>query len=165
MNLAIETIPQDTWGQSLAHLLPKPVWDSLRREVYQYYKHTCAVCSATGEMHCHEVWEFDDTRHTQKLVGLIALCKMCHDTVHYLHTSHEVANGHISRKYLQEIEQHFCRINKCEYETFLTCKAMAIKESLQRREHKWTIYWGRWKPSNVNRMYAGLAKGWRKNLK
>ncbi len=29
-------------------------------------------------MHCHEIWEYDDERKVQKLVGYKILCERCH---------------------------------------------------------------------------------------
>ena len=33
-------------------------------------------------MECHEIWEYDDVNHIQKLIGLISLCPNCHLVKH-----------------------------------------------------------------------------------
>lgn len=57
--------------------------------VYEKAEHKCEICGETGfeqgykhKLECHEIWKYDDTRLVQKLVGLIALCPLCHQAKH-----------------------------------------------------------------------------------
>ena len=33
-------------------------------------------------LHCHEIWNYGDLQHIQKLVGFVALCRLCHHVKH-----------------------------------------------------------------------------------
>lgn len=86
--LTIEMLPVSTWGKNL-RLLPKPTWDSIRRDCYRRARCRCEVCGGQGPDHpveCHEVWSYClqglPPRKVQKLVGVVALCPDCHAVKH-----------------------------------------------------------------------------------
>jgi hypothetical protein len=84
--LSIELIPKTSWGINARSLLSPGQWDSLRREAYKRAGYCCEICGGRGPDHpveCHEIWEFDDEKHIQKLVGLITLCPACHRVKHF----------------------------------------------------------------------------------
>lgn len=85
--LAIELIPASTWGDNLRSMLPKATWNVIRREVYLRARHQCQVCGkhwGPGQViECHEVWHYDDDNHIQRLMGLEALCSLCHGVKHF----------------------------------------------------------------------------------
>jgi hypothetical protein len=63
----------------------KTTWDTLRRQTYQKAKYVCEVCGGRGSdwpVECHEIWDYDDENHVQKLIGLTALCPSCHEVKH-----------------------------------------------------------------------------------
>jgi len=83
--LSVELIPEPTWFRNARSLLPKEDWDVLRRAVYREAGYRCEICGGQGTEYpvaAHEVWEFDDERHIQRLVRLIALCPPCHEVKH-----------------------------------------------------------------------------------
>jgi len=55
---------------------------------------------------CHEIWEYDDDNQIQTLVGLIALCPMCHQAKH-IGRSQEV----LSKGDLMAVYNHICQVN------------------------------------------------------
>ena len=84
--LSIELIPAGSWGNSLCLKLKKEQWDRLRRAAYKKAGYHCEICGGRGSAHpveCHEIWQYDDWKHIQKLVRLIALCPACHEVKHY----------------------------------------------------------------------------------
>lgn len=84
IRLTIELVPAGSWHSNLRSIVPGR-WDDLRRRCYMASEYRCEICNGRGPNHpveCHERWEYDDDRHIQKLVGLIALCPACHEVKH-----------------------------------------------------------------------------------
>ena len=157
MKLELELIPETTWGQSLAHLLPKPVWDTLRREVYREFEYTCAICNASNtRMNCHEVWFFQDKKHIQYLRGFQALCDDCHNVKHWGRTVTMVHQGVFPNDYLQKLTKHFCAVNECTEEEFLAHKVERGTSWEKRSKHKYKIDFGKFTPER-------LVKAWKKS--
>jgi hypothetical protein len=83
--LTIELVPRTCWFSNVRDQVPRGDWDRIRREVYERAGKRCEVCSGRGSRHpveCHEVWEYDETAHVQRLVRMIALCPACHEVKH-----------------------------------------------------------------------------------
>lgn len=116
--LRIQPVPRNNWGDNLAHLLPREVWDRLRKDVYQAADWKCEICSQTFlPLNCHEDWGYDDRNHVQKLLSLQCLCTMCHDAIHWFRTEGQVIRGKIDEdgrytpRYLTEVQNHVIRLN------------------------------------------------------
>ena len=87
MKLTIELVPQSSWGNNLRSEanLSKDQWDKLRKESYRKANYKCEICGEKGPkwpVECHEIWHYDDEKHTQTLKGLISLCPTCHKAKH-----------------------------------------------------------------------------------
>jgi hypothetical protein len=85
MRLTIELVPQTSFYTNVRSNVTKKEWDVIRNKCYIDAKHKCEICGGIGKKHaveCHEVWQYDDEKHTQTLVGLIALCPSCHRVKH-----------------------------------------------------------------------------------
>lgn len=87
--LHVVLIPRTTWEDNVRSRFTKSRWDALRKAQYQRANYQCEICGESGlnqgyayPVECHEVWEFDDQQHIQKLVRLIALCPGCHQVQH-----------------------------------------------------------------------------------
>ena len=111
-------------------------WDVLRKKVYADYKHTCGICGSGGQLSCHEIWEYDDGKHIQKLTGLIALCELCHRVKHIGLAQLEGYRGNLA---FEKVIEHFMQVNNCDRTTFKkNCdEAFALFE--KRSKHQWTI--------------------------
>lgn len=83
LRLAIEPIPYSSRRASLANLLPRGQWDSIRRYVYRRARYHCKICGREGRMYCHEIWQFNGQTGHQYLMGFECLCEACHKTKHY----------------------------------------------------------------------------------
>lgn len=89
IKLTIELIPSNSWYDNVRSNVSKERWDEIRFECYRKAKYICEICGDKGknqgydhDVECHEIWDFDDNNHIQKLVGFISLCPLCHKTKH-----------------------------------------------------------------------------------
>lgn len=86
MKLEIELVPKTSFFNNVRHVLTSEQWDILRKECYKKANYRCEICGSKGDKHpveCHEIWEYGDNNHIQKLIGLIALCPRCHEVKHF----------------------------------------------------------------------------------
>lgn len=88
--LRIELVPATSWGDNLRSRMTQAQWDRIRKNQYAKANYQCELCGQRGTsqgynwpVECHEVWEYDDQAHRQKLVRLIALCPLCHQVKHF----------------------------------------------------------------------------------
>lgn len=105
--LVAELVPASTWGWNLRSLLSKKGWDDLRQSVYARAGFVCEICGGKGRKHpveAHERWEYNDSRHVQKLVGLEALCPSCHE-VRHIGRALSVGRGHLALMHLGKVNQ------------------------------------------------------------
>ena len=85
LKLTIELVPQTSWYSNVRSEVSKIEWDIIRRKCYKNANNKCEVCNGVGKRHpveCHEIWEYDENKREQKLVGFIALCPDCHMVKH-----------------------------------------------------------------------------------
>lgn len=84
--LTIELVPSPAWGSNVRAVLTTVSWDILRKKVYRAANYHCEICGGQGKAHpveCHEVWDYNDKTHVQKLVKMTALCPACHAVKHF----------------------------------------------------------------------------------
>ena len=119
LKLEIELIPGHSWGKSLAQELPKQDWDKLRKMCYRRFNWTCCICEDYGiQVHCHEIWKFDDRRKIQTLIELACLCPAYHNIKHWGRTVASVLEGKLTTEYKRALIDHFCKVNKCTLKDF-----------------------------------------------
>lgn len=89
MKLTIELVPETAWYTNVRSNVTQGEWDVIRKKCYAEASHKCEICGDVGtnqgvkhKVECHEVWNYDDENHIQKLIGLIALCPNCHKSKH-----------------------------------------------------------------------------------
>lgn len=85
--LEAELVPEALWGKSLRQQYPTQ-WKKLRAVGQAWAGRQCEICGGKGDRHpveIHEIWEYGITekKGLQRLIGLIALCPMCHAAKHY----------------------------------------------------------------------------------
>lgn len=86
MKLNIDLVPSSAWYNNVRAILTKEQWDFVRKQVSDQAWNKCEICDGVGPKHpveCHEIWEYNDKKKIQKLVGLIALCPDCHTVKHF----------------------------------------------------------------------------------
>jgi len=156
LKLQLELIPERQWGLSLANLLPKPVWDTLRKEIYWSAGYTCCICGATNcRVNCHESWTFDDKKRIQYLKEFQCLCDDCHLIRHWGRTVAETLKGTLPQDTIKKLTFHFCEVNQCTIEDFERHKVEAGELWQRRSRHNYRIDFGLFKPEVV-------IKEWRK---
>lgn len=86
--LTIELVPQTVWYSNLRSAMPEK-WDEIRHISYKIAGNKCEICGDTGKqqgyghnVECHEIWEYDDEKYIQTLIGIISLCPICHKVKH-----------------------------------------------------------------------------------
>jgi len=153
--LEIEMIPPSTWGISLAQKLPRPIWDSIRREVYQSSGHSCSLCKAINtQLHCHEIWSFNESKGVQTLTGLQCLCQDCHNIKHWGRTSVLVEEGTYPLRYKELLIGHFCSLNRCKRSDFFTHRDKAWVLFQRRSTIQFKIDFGQFDPSRVTKLWS-----------
>jgi len=89
LKLTAELVPSTCWYVNVRSNVPVKIWDIIRKKCYSLANYKCEICGDTGknqgvrhDVECHEIWEYDDKKHTQTLKGLISLCPQCHQVKH-----------------------------------------------------------------------------------
>jgi hypothetical protein len=85
IKLTIELVPASSWFNNVRAVLTRKQWDVLKKQVYSQAWDTCQICGGIGPKHpveCHEIWQYDEKKLIQKLIGMIALCPDCHMVKH-----------------------------------------------------------------------------------
>lgn len=104
MKLTIELVPKTCFYSNVRSEVTRTQWDIIRHQVASRAYNACEICGDDSRIECHEIWNYDDKKLIQKLVGMIALCKSCHMVKHmgYANVS---GNG-------EKAIAHFIKINK-----------------------------------------------------
>jgi hypothetical protein len=150
--LTVELVPKTAWYQSLAKLLPRDVWNSIREDIIKKNGQKCRICGETnGTMNLHEIWEYDDLDYVQKLNGFILLCTMCHHVKHIGLARILAEEGKLD---FNEVVKHFCKINRCSEEDFEKYVKEVFEIWRKRSEHKWKQDFGKYQKfvKNENRV-------------
>lgn len=142
LRLTIELVPSTAWGRNLRDLMTKDAWDALRRQVYKHYNYRCGTCNASNTtMYCHEVWQYDDEHHMQRLAGFLALCRMCHHCKHLGHANMLAQRGELD---FEQVIAHFLRVNHCSHDAFEAYSAQAFDLWRERSQGPWTLDLGKY---------------------
>ena len=136
LQLKIELVPSTSWYDNLRKVLPKSEWDKIRKAAYVNYGHRCGICGTEGRLNCHEIWEYDDKKHIQKLKGFIALCDMCHHVKHIGLAGILASEGKLD---YEKVIEHFMKVNNCDRRTFEEHKKRAFDEWRKRSQHEWHV--------------------------
>jgi len=136
LKLTIELVPSTSWYNNLRSVLPKSVWDKIRKKTYAKYGYRCGICGAKGRLNCHEIWEYDDQNHVQKLVGFIALCDLCHHVKHIGLASILASEGKLD---YERVVEHFMKVNGCDRKTFERHRREAFDQWRERSRYDWNV--------------------------
>ncbi len=134
LKLSIELVPESCWYKSLRTEMPRRRWDKFRNEVIEASHNACDICGSKDKLHCHEIWEYDDKKRIQKLVGFQTVCNMCH-FVHHIGLASNLANqGHLD---FDAVIQHFGKVNKLKKVDFEQHHKEAFALWEKRSKLKW----------------------------
>jgi len=138
--LEILSIPQSSWGVSLAQLLPKDDWDKLRKKVYAAAEHKCEYCGAAGvTLYCHEVWEFKYSE--QRLIRFDCVCGLCHDSIHFFGTTQRYQNN---PAYIEKVMKHLEEVNKITRKQLLRYIEERRQINKKRAKKTYKVVVGKW---------------------
>ena len=134
VRLTIELVPRSAWFNNLRSLLPSGQWDVLRQATYKRVGNKCEICGGVGLRHpveCHEKWDYDDSTHVAKLIGLYGLCPACHECKHI-----GLANV---RGHIQKATKHLAAVNGITATEAQRMVNEAFTTWEQRSEFPWTV--------------------------
>ncbi|RLI99213.1 MAG: HNH endonuclease [Candidatus Aenigmatarchaeota archaeon] len=141
MKLEIELIPSTAWYSNLRNKILKKEWDAIRKQSYADADYKCAICGAEGRLNCHELWEYDDQKHIQKLKGFIALCGDCHMIKHLGFAEIRCSKGLLD---MDKLIKHFMKVNNVDKNTFDKCHEYAFKIWGKRSQKEWITDLAQW---------------------
>ena len=137
----------------------------LRKEVYAREGNQCQICKdSLTILHCHEDWMYEDRKHIQKMRQLMAICKTCHDSIHWFRTEGQVFSGQGSiegypEDYLQTIRLHLRLVNKCSETQFNSHVRNSYHLRDIRSKFEYKLDYGIYSPEEITKKYQGLING------
>jgi hypothetical protein len=138
LKLTIELVPESLWGRGLRKLIARSKWDALRQQVMERFRSRCAVCGAEAR-HAHEVWEYDDANHVQRLREIIPICDLCHQVKHLGRTRKLAGRMQMVQS---RAEYHFLEVNRCDLAILHEHERQAWETWRERNRHEWTVDYG-----------------------
>ena len=132
--LVVELVPHSTWGYNVRSEFPKKQWDVIRKAVYKQSNYCCDICGGKGRKHpveAHEQWDYDDTTHVQKLIGIWSLCPNCH-LVKHMGRAMAVGQG-------DRAMAHMDKVNGWTPQQTEDHIVGAMKQWEERSKHTWTL--------------------------
>jgi hypothetical protein len=131
--LELDLIPATCWFSNVRTVLSKTQWTILSRQVRSQAYDICQICQSSKELplHCHEMWEYDETLSVQKLVGMIALCKSCHQVKHF---GLACLQGQTDKAF-----RHFVKINKLSRPVARAEIEKAFRVWEKRSQREWAL--------------------------
>src|SRR3990167_7317621 len=97
----------------------------------------------------HELWNYDETRDMQKLMGFQALCEKCHYIKHLGLVNVKIASCELPNNFIDILTDHFCKVNNCSKEDFKAHEESSYKKWINMSKKNWTVELTAWK----NRMH------------
>lgn len=134
MKLTIELVPSTCWYSNVRSNVTKRQWDIIRKAVYSEFDYKCSVCGGKGLKHsveCHEVWEYNDATHVQKLLSMTALCPNCHRVKH-------IGRAQITNEFYIALE-HLAKINGITEKDAEFYIEAQFEQWARRSNYKWKL--------------------------
>lgn len=136
--LTIELIPSTCHYSNVRTTVKPTEWDKIRFISYEAAGNVCELCGDTGKnqgykhnVECHEIWEYDDVNHVQRLAGLISLCPTCHQVKHI---GRAVAIGKEKQAHAQ-----LRKVNAWSQEQVVEHVDASFVTYKERSKHEWTL--------------------------
>ena len=136
--LTIELVPKTAWYTNVRSNVSKKEWDRIRKKSYQNASYVCEICGDTGlnqnhkhPVECHEIWQYDDLNHVQKLTGLISLCPNCHTVKH--------PGLATTKGKLETVIRQLQKVNSMTFEEAVEYLQESFLKWIDRSQHEWTL--------------------------
>lgn len=131
--LYIDMIPKTSYFKNVRNCFSFNDWNIIRHHIYNRTNNKCECCGAKRSkfLEAHERWIYDYETKTQKLIRIIALCKLCHQATHYGHSK--------KTKNITKINEHIKKVKKINDEELQTHINEAYKIWKERNKIYWNI--------------------------
>ena len=140
--LTVELIPTTSWSDSLRNKAKLSEWKKIRKKYLSDYGNKCSICGMEGKLNLHEIWEFNESNHIQKLIGFTVLCNMCHFVKHIGNAWRLSKEDKLD---YEKVIEHFMKVNICSREAFLEHRGEAYSKWKERSTYMWQIDFGEYK--------------------
>ena len=131
--LYIDMIPKTSYFKNVRSCFSIKDWNIIRNYIYKRAENRCECCGAKRSkyLEAHERWIYDFDTKIQKLIRIIALCKLCHQATHYGHSK--------MKKDIIKINEHIKKIRKINDEELNKHIEDAYEIWKERNKINWTI--------------------------
>jgi len=104
--LYIDMIPKTSYFKNVRSLFNDTDWNLIRHHIYERSSYRCECCGVKRfkYLDAHERWIYDYETKTQKLIRIIALCRLCHQATHFGHSK--------KTKNIDKIKEHLKKVKK-----------------------------------------------------
>ncbi|QIG97605.1 hypothetical protein [Bradyrhizobium sp. 6(2017)] len=156
--LRLELIPGPLWRQNLRCNvvgLGPGRWLKLSRATRAALG-KCTICGGADRLHGHENWKYVEKPRSGVaiLVGVDAICTICHSVQHWGRIQQLVAIGVMSTADERRLIRHFMKINKCDRAAFERHVVRSFRIWRVRSKKRWKIDWGGFQPMIVEAKIA-----------
>jgi hypothetical protein len=114
------------------------------------------ICGGADRLHGHENWKYVEKPRSGVaiLVGVDAICTICHSVQHWGRIQQLVAIGVMSTADERRLIRHFMKINKCDRAAFERHVVRSFRIWRVRSKKRWKIDWGGFQPMIVEAKMA-----------
>ncbi|KKN77103.1 hypothetical protein LCGC14_0362990, partial [marine sediment metagenome] len=115
---------------SLSFRLSSTPWRRIQWRASMDADFKCSICNKKEELACHEIWEIDCYKHVMTLLGVTAICNMCHAVNHGVILREYYHNSDGFNRSTKELEKHFMAVNNVDEYVLEKEKGKARKAKL-----------------------------------
>lgn len=107
LTLIPRLVPRPLWGRNMRGELSgtQTRWAEISASVRAASGGKCGICSSKKQLECDEDWFYDDKNHVARLIGLRAVCRLCHEAIHFGRTQK------VDPTHSRDVMIHACRVN------------------------------------------------------
>ena len=133
-NLFIDMIPKTSYFKNVRSIFSNSDWNLIRHHIYERVSYKCECCGSRRfkYLEAHERWDFNFETKKQKLMRIIALCKLCHSATHYGHSLKKTKN-------ILKLNEHIKKIKKIDDEELEEHINESFKIWKMRNKIKWEL--------------------------
>ncbi|MED3882826.1 hypothetical protein [Priestia megaterium] len=128
--LKVDWKPSAYHRKTVRGSISNTLWNKIRLQVLEANNSTCNICKYTPiekselrNLHVHEIEEYGQEELVCTLKGLNLICKRCH-AFHHIGLTFTKS----SRESLEELIQHFMKVNNCTEKDYKNYMATIRKE-------------------------------------
>jgi hypothetical protein len=132
LKLTVELVPESSQYPNVRSHVNRDQWEEIKKIVHEKAGDRCEICGEKrSSIECHEVWEYDDQRMVQKLVGFMVLCPKCREVKHMTYAERKGR--------MNEALQHFKHVNGLSQKAALHYVQEAFTKWRNRNLYRWQL--------------------------